>query len=146
MEHARKNLKISSIVVLIFTGLSLINIVFELLLGDLNNAELLTGSPENILLITKILLLAVAVLLLLPQLYIGFKGLKVAKSPNHSRGHIIWARILLVLALASLISPIVAILNQGSLMENVSSILSILVEVIVYFEYVKYAKELSRTL
>ena len=145
MEQARRHLKISSIVVLLFAGFTLLNLIFELWFGDLNNAEIPAGSPDNILLITKILLLSISFVLLLPQLYIGIKGLKEAKSPTDSKGHIVWGMILFVLTLVGLISPAVAIIKREAVFENVSSLCSILVEVVVFFDYIKCARLVAQT-
>ena len=146
MEQSRKNLKISSIVVLVFAGLSLLNLVFELLFGEINRAEIPAGSPNNILLITKIILAVVTIVLLLPQVYIGIKGLKVAKNPDASKGHIIWGTILFVLSIVGMVSPVINIVTQNNIGENVSTLLSILVETLVYFEYIKYAKAVAKAI
>ena len=94
MEQAKKNLKTFSIFVLLYAGASLIKILTELLLGDLNSAEIPVGSPDNILMITKMVLLGISLILLLPRVYVGCKGLKIAKKPDASKGHIIWAMII----------------------------------------------------
>ena len=78
--------------------------------------------------------------MLLPQAYIGFKGLKMAKNPDYSKGHIIWGIILFVLTFLELLPPFVAFLQgDGSAFENVADFLSIAVDAAVLFEYVKYA-------
>ena len=141
---SRKGLKISSIVVLIFAVVSVLNIVSELLFGDLNNAEIPAGSPDNILLITKIILLAVSFVLLLPQIYIGLKGLKLAKYPDSSRLHIVIGIILLVLTAVDLISPMISVIKMESVFQNVSELCGVIVEVMVYYEYVKYARAVSQ--
>ena len=139
MKNNRKHLKYSSLAILALAGFSLINIVSELLFGELNNAQIPDGSPDNILLITKVILTAVSFLCLLPQVYVGIKGLKVAKNPDSSKGHIIWGTILLVIAIAGLISPAVAIIKQDAVFENASELLSIAIEVAFLFDYVKYS-------
>ena len=149
MEQARKNLKTSSIVVLILTALSLINILFELFFGELNKelngAAIPEGSPENIVFITQIFILVVSLLVLLPQLYIGVKGLKIAKSPDSSRGHIVWGVILLVFTALGLFSPFVALIEgNGEAFGNASELCSIAVDVVVLFEYVKYARTVRK--
>ena len=141
---SRKGLKMSSIVVLIFAVVSVLNIVSELLFGDLNNAEIPAGSPDNILLITKIILLAVSFVLLLPQIYIGLKGLKLAKYPDSSRLHIVIGIILLVLTAVDLISPMISVIKMESVFQNVSELCGVIVEVMVYYEYVKYARAVSQ--
>lgn len=144
MEQTRKNLKTSSVIVLVLAGLSLLNILFGLffgeLSGELNNAEIPEGAPGNIVLITQIFVLVVSLLLLLPQVYIGIKGLRIAKNPNASKGHIVWGIILIVFTAIGLLSPLLALVQgNGEAFANVSDLLSIAVDVFVLFEYVKYA-------
>ena len=143
MEQSRKNLKIASIVVLVFAGFSLLELVGELLFGDLNQAAIPEGAGDNILMITKIILIVVGLLCTIPQVYIGLKGLKVAKNPDSSRGHIIWGIILLAISAFGLISSLVEVFKQGNTFEDISGVLSIVVEVCIFFEYVKYAKDVA---
>lgn len=144
MEQAKKHLKTMSIVVLILAGLSLINILFALFFGELNeelqNATIPEGAPENVGQIAQIFILVVALLLLLPHLYIGIKGIKIAKKPNSSVGHIVWGVILIAFTALALVSPILG-LAQGSdeVFANISALCSIVVDLMVLFDYVKYA-------
>ena len=144
MEQTRKHLKFSSLAILALAGFSLINTVSELLVGELNYAEIPAGSPDNILLIAKIILMAVSLVCILPQVYIGIKGLKVAKNPDSSKAHIVWGMILLALAVIGLVSPLVAIMKQDAVLENASALLSILIEVAFLYDYVKYARAVAR--
>ena len=149
MEQARKNLKTTSIIVLALAGLSLLNLIFGIFFGDLNtelnNATIPDGSPDNVILITKIFVLVVSFLMLLPQLYVGLKGLKMAKKPDSSRGHIIWGIILLVFTACGLLSPLSAFLQGDSdAFANVAEFMSIAVDVFVLFEFVKYARAVRK--
>ena len=146
MEQIRKNLKLSSIVVLVLAGFSMLQVVCELFLGELGNAITTEGASDNTLLITRIFLLSFALLLTSPGIYIGIKGLRIAKEPNPSKGHIVWGIILLVITLLSLISPVVDIINNGFRYDCISGLLSIAVEAAVFFEYVKYAVALRKTI
>lgn len=124
---------------------SLLQIVSELLYGELNNAVIPEGAPENILPITKIVLFSVALLLTLPNIYIGIKGLRIAKKPNSSKGHIVWAIILLVFASLSLIEQGVGFIHDGFNFENISAFCSIVVEVTVFVEYFRLAIAVRKT-
>lgn len=145
MEQTRKYLKLSSIAVLALAFFSLLQIVSELLYGELNNAVIPEGAPENILPITKIVLFSVALLLTLPSIYIGIKGLRIAKKPNSSKGHIVWAIILLVFASLSLIEQGVGFIHNGFNFENISAFCSIVVEVTVFVEYIRLAIAVRKT-
>ena len=144
MEQAKKHLKWTSIALLALAGSTLLQIVAELLFGDLNNAEIPAGSPDHILMITKIILLGFSCVMLFPQVYVGVKGLLVVKAPNASKGHIIWAIILFVFTLVDLLSPAFALVMQDNVNENLSLLLGGLVEASVYFDYIKYAKVIAR--
>ena len=124
---------------------SLLQIVSELLYGELNNAVIPEGAPENILPITKIVLFSVALLLTLPNIYIGIKGLRIAKKPNSSKGHIVWAIILLVFAALFLIEQGVGFIHDGFNFENISAFCSIVVEVTVFVEYIRLAIAVRKT-
>lgn len=144
MEKSRKNLKIYSVIILLFAGLTLLSLVAELWLGELNNAEIPEGAPENILSITRVFVLVVSFVLLLPRLYVGFKGLKMAKNPDSSNGHIVWGMILLVISVIGLISPITALAESKNIFDGVMELLGVIVDVVVFYGYVKYAKAVSK--
>ena len=145
MEQKKKQLKSASILVLIFAGLSLVKIIAELILTDLNVTTIPEGLPENILLITKIVFAVISVLLLIPNVYIGIKGLKLASNPDSStKAHIIWGIILLVLTVLSLVSPITDIMQKQNVSANISILLGGLLDAIVLFDYVKCAKALAK--
>ena len=143
-EKTRKNLKNASLLVLLFVGLTLLQVVTELLFGDLNNAQVPEGAPENIVMITKVFLLVFSLVLLLPKIYVGLKGLRVAKKPDASKKHIVWAMIIFGISALGLIEPVVGIINQGGIKEHASVLFGVLLELVIYYDYIKYAKEVSK--
>ena len=144
MEQAKKRLKTASLIVLLFAGLTLLGIITELAYGDLNSAQIPAGSPENILLITKMILLGVTAVLLLPKVYVGIKGLKMAKAPTASKTHIIVSVIIFVILLLELIEPILGIVNGGGFKENFSSLAGLLLELVIYYDYIKAANAVAK--
>ena len=146
MEQTRRNLKLTSIAVLALAGFSFIQIVSELLFGEINNVAIPEGAPENILRITKIFLFSLSLLITLPNIYIGIKGLRIAKNPNPSKGHIVWGIILFVFASLSLIGTVVDCISSGFQYEGITAFSSILVEAAVLFEYVQYAIAVRKTI
>ena len=144
MEKAKKFLRIESIIILFFAGLSLINLVTELVFADFDNIVIPEGSPENILLIAKICFFVISFVILLPNIYIGIKGLKMAKNPDSSKAHIVWAKVLLIINLLALVSPIINIVQQVNVGGNVSTVLSLAVNIIIFCDYIKYAKAVSK--
>ena len=140
MERSRKHLKISSIVILIYAAATLLNLFAEIFFGELNSAEIPDGSPANILLITKIVLTVFSFIFLLPEIYVGLKGLKMAHNPDSSRFHILLAMILLGFTAVSMITPTVALFKGDSLGANLGDVLGMVVEIFIYYDYVKYAR------
>ena len=140
MEQSRKQFKIASLVVLIFTAFTLVNLIAEIFYGDLSNAALPEGAPSNALAVTQIFVLVFSFVMLLPQVYIGWKGLRVAKNPDDSKGHIIWAAILLGFAVLGLIEPVIALIQQGGTYGNISDLFGGLLDVIIFYEYIQYAR------
>lgn len=144
MEQAKKNLKLSSIFVLLFAALTLIQIIAALAFGPLNQAELPADAPENILNITKIFLLVITLVMLVPNIYVGVKGLRVAKKPNTSKGHIIWAWILFAFSVLALVDPVVACLKDGAWADNYRSLFSIGLDLVIYYEFIVHAKAVAK--
>ena len=112
-----------------------------LLWGDFGAPE---GTDPNILLAAKISILVITLLMLLPSVYVGVKGLRIAKNPSPAKAHIVWAKIIFVFTVLALITPIVSIVKQGDIGANIASVSSILLEIIIYFDYIKYAQAVRR--
>lgn len=144
MKETRKKLKNFAVIALALAVLSLINVLFELFFGELNsalnNAIVPDGAPGNIVLIAKVFVLVVSLFIILPQIYIGVKGIRIAKDPDSSISHIVWGIILVIFTASSLISPLLSIIRgDANVLENASQLLSVGVDVFVLVEYVKYA-------
>lgn len=141
MEKSRKHLKTNSIVILILTFATILNLLSALI--ELNRVAIPIDAPENTLIITKIIIIIVSTVILLPQIYIGIKGLKVAYKPDDSKSHIVVATILLVLTVLGTISPVVAVIKQQDVWENVRTLLYSLVEISVFYDFIKSAKAVA---
>ena len=140
----RKHLKWSSVAILAFVGFTLLELVAEIFLGELNNVAVPEGAPANVLLITKIILLCVSALFTLPGIYVGLKGLKIAKNPDSSKGHIVWAKILLAIAVLSLAAPVFGFISKADGVETLGGLFSILLEIVIYFDYIKHATAVAK--
>ena len=138
MEQSRKNLKIMSVVVLIFAACSLVHMAAALIFNAISVSTLPAGiSPDMI----KLIVAGVTILLLLPQVYVGLRGLQIAKNPVATKGHIIWAVILFVLSALSIIDPIVGIVTNNNVSGNISMVLGVALELFVFYDFIKYANE-----
>ena len=144
MENTRKHLKAVSGIVLALAGLSLLGIVYELIAGEINSSEIPAGSPDNILMITKIILLVISGIMLLPQTYVGIKGIMVAKNPDSSRSHILVAMILFGFLAVEVILEFIGIFTSGNIGESASNFLSLAVDAGIMFDYIMCAKAVAR--
>ena len=79
MENSKKNLKIMSICILICTAITLVRLVLELVYAGVKGQF---EASKGIVLASLIITFVIAFIILLPQIYVGLKGLKIAKNPN----------------------------------------------------------------
>ena len=143
MEKAKRNLKEISIVLLILVGLSLVRMIVEVALGGLMVQELPEGVTEELMQAALIIVFVIGLLILLPQIYVGIKGIKESKKPTSSRAHIVWAKIIFVLSIIALISPISSLIQGADIVDNVLTLVDILLDVVLYFLFIIYANKVS---
>ena len=139
MKKIQKNLKEASIVVLIFTALSFIRMAVQLFFIDFDMEGVTDGLTKGIAQATLIVLSVVSFALLLPQLYVGIKGLKVAKNPDSSKAHIVWAIILLGLTIVGVPSTVSDMIQTGEIAGNLLELADALLDVLVYGAFIKFA-------
>ena len=144
MEQARKNLKLYSIVVLIYTAASAVQLSLGLWFDNFGGAPVPEGSTGNVLLITKIVVSVVSALVFLPEIYIGIKGLMIAEKPDSSTRHIFWAKVLFVIAVLAILFSVINLIRQDNAGDAVGNILSLAVELFIYYDYIKYAKLVAK--
>ena len=146
MEDSRKQLKLTSVIILFLAVLTAARTIVEVIFGSINNAALPDGATENLLLITKIVLLVLTAFILLPSIYIGVKGIKIANDPKPGKAHIVWAGILLVLACISVVDPIITLISSGINVDNVMGFLSVAIEIYFFNDYIKHASIIRRSI
>lgn len=144
MGQNRKHLKISSIIVLILTGLTFLRVAGKFLFSDSGIAMLPDGSSVILKLIVRFILVAVTLVYLLPQTYVGVRGLHIAKAPAKTKGHIVWAWILLVIAILGLIEPVTMIVQNASLSGNALALFQGLLSIAIYVYYIKCATAVKK--
>ncbi|MBR5272255.1 MAG: hypothetical protein IKU25_02530 [Clostridia bacterium] len=137
MEQSRKNLKIMSIALLVLAGLSFVRILLELFLHDYN----VDSADRPYLLAGLIIIAAISFLILLPQVYCGIKGFNVSKNPDSSKGHIVWAIILLVISAIAVVAYLVEAIKTGEYRANFSVIIDNILDVCIYASFIQYAKQ-----
>ena len=92
-----------------------------------------------------IILCVVSAILLIPQLYVGIKGIKISNNPDSSKGHIVWAIIFGVISVAGIFSPISSLTQSGDVVGDVIELANRVLDVIIYFAYARYAIKVSKS-
>ena len=100
METSRKNLKSMSLLVLVLAALALARNIMAVVSTGFKVDNIPEGMTEAFVKATMIGAFIGSIILLIPQIYVGIKGLKIANNPEiSSKGCIIVAKVLLVLAI-----------------------------------------------
>ena len=143
MSISRNHLKEASFLVLLFTAFSFIRMIIQVFVGfEADPTQV--GVSHEIIVVTMIVMFVVGLILLLPQLYVGVKGMKIAKNPTSSKGHIVWAVSRLVFSAFGIISTVTSIAEQINVVDNVITLVDHALDVIVYCMYIKYANRVLK--
>ena len=154
MEESKKNLKVASYVIIVLAIVNVIILGIGFANGQLKKdieASVEQSMQEsgastteveesydiifNATLYGTIGATALGVLL---DVYLGIKGLHQSEGKIKGKGNIVWAKIIFVLSVISLVMSIIP-LTKGQV--SVSSFISSLAGAIIIFYYLKYAKE-----
>lgn len=141
MEKSKKNLREMSLLILILAGLALIRMIVSLCVNGIHIDAAQAGVSPELAKATGIAIVVASFVALLPQIYVGFKGLKVANGDATGKAHIVWAAILLVFAVISLFDPISAITKNVHLIDNILELIARALDVLIYFLFIKFARE-----
>ena len=144
MEKSKQNLKVMSILILALTALSCVKMIVNLCTGGLKVDKVPEGMTEGLMMVSLIISAAVSFALLLPQVYVGIKGLKFAETPDSSKAHIVWAIVLAILAGVGTISAISGITQSDKLVTSLINAIDSGLDVVVFIVYAVEAKRLSR--
>ena len=146
MEKTKQNLKWNSYLVLFFAAWTLVQLVVALFCGNLDFSLLSTEATEGMILTAKIIVVAISVLLLLPQVFVGCRGLQIAKNPTgtKTKAALVWSVILLVISVWGLVDPIIGIVKQTNVTDNVFLAFSNLAEAILFFDAIRLTKALTK--
>lgn len=137
MEKSRRSLKFMSEIILICLTFSFLRSILEVFLTKVDNDNI----PTQFLIIAKIMLCVIYAVLYLPQVYIGVKGIKVAKNPDSSKAHIVWAVIFIVFAVFAAISAVSGLIKAEDVTGNIFGLIDAVIDLGLYFFYVKFAKQ-----
>ena len=148
MEKMRKNLKITSIAILILTVFSLVTSITTLAFDGIQVPEesLSGGLSKDIAYITLTIIWVFGIITLLPSIYIGLKGLKIAKNPDNSKSHMVWAVIMIILGGISAITSVSSLSGSADLLGDILSLISTLLQIALYVIFFREAKQIRNSL
>ena len=144
MEKERKSLKELSILVLVFVGLSLIRMVVDVVINGFTSTPLIKGLTQDAANIIFIVSFIISLLFLIPEIYVGYKGIKISQKPNNSKSHIIFAKVIFVLIIISLVGTILELVKGANLAINIFTLADILIDAVLYYLYIKYANKIRK--
>ncbi len=152
MEENKKNLKITSYVIIILAIFNIVLMGINFATGELrDNARKLTeesiqaeGATESEEVEGNVVDMAVygtigaTAIGVLFDVYLGIAGLRQAKGASKGKLNIILATIVFVLALIGLIPMIISLTKNQT---SISSLVSSLLGLVIMFYYISYAKK-----
>lgn len=152
MTQAKKNLRDMSILVLLITGLSLIRLVIEAFLGGVFTVGVLSTIPEGmskelattITLVGQIVVWGIAILALIPHLFVGLRGLKNAEGPMDKLGHVTWAKVLFVFAVIASISAMIELFSSKNIVNDIITFINVALDAIIFYLYIKSANQINK--
>ena len=151
MEESKKNLKITSYVIIVLAIFNIVLIGIGFASGQLKNdvevkiqnmkesgstAEEIDRDHDliyNILFNGTIVGVGLSTLL---YIYLGVKGLRQSEEKGKGKGNLVWAKLLFVLGIMSVI---MSVISFGEI--SISSFVSSLASLVIIYYYMKYAKE-----
>ena len=141
MNNSRRRLKEASFLVLLFTAFTLIRLAvrFFVVVFDVDPSQV--NASRELILIATIILFVINLICLIPQTYVGIRGIKIAENPTSTKGHIVWAVILLAFAVFSIIHTSIGIAESEKLTDSIFVLADHSLDVIVYCMYIKYANQ-----
>ena len=139
-EQTKKNLRIISLCLVIFSIVSLALAAMDLITFWMDRDNY-SGTSDGVVHASIGIVGVMSLLMVAVQIYIGLKGMKVAKEPDSSKGHITWATVFLVLSIIALVSPVMEMIQTKAIVANVVTIIDCLVDVLLYYYFIKWAKE-----
>ena len=141
---ARKNLKCMSILILALAAFTFVRVILQTFLVNFNTEVLPEGATAAAVLAAQIVFCVFSCILLLPQIYVGVKGMKISKNPDNSKAHIVWATILTVISVIGIVSPLSHMVRAEDIVGNLVALLNLVTDVAVYIAYVVYAKQVLK--
>jgi hypothetical protein len=130
----KEALKTLSVLILFLAGLTLTRTIVDLIVSGLPIANVADGMTKELMQITAIITVVLSCVLLLPQVYVGIKGIKVSNGAASSKAPFVWAIILAILSGIAAISGFSTMISAFTF-SNILAFVDIALDVVVYIFY-----------
>ncbi len=145
MKNNRKELKVFSIMILIFAGASILRSILDVCINGFQKIAT-TDLPENVTPemhhIASVVAFVIGLILFIPQIYIGIKGIHVTNGSSSGKAHIVWAIILAICSGITMISAISTLFGSFSV-DSLVDVLGIVVDFALYVFYFIFARKVN---
>ena len=143
MRNNRKELKALSILILVIVAFDIIrNIVEACINGIPQVKEVPDGMTKEMVQVSSVIAFALIFVVLIPQIYIGIKGINIANGGVNTKAHIIWSLILAVLSGVLVVSRTTDLIKEFNY-ENVMDVISPAIDVVMFAFYLVYARRVA---
>ena len=143
MEKTKKELKICAIIVLILCGFSFVRMIVDACVHGIPMPEVREGMSVDLAKTIAKISFVLSFVVLLPQIYVGIKGLKVANGDTCNKAARVWAIILTIVFLFSAISAVSTMIKAFTLNSFVAAldvVADTLLFAAIYFSFRKITK------
>ena len=116
MEKAKKDLRVYSLLILIVTAISLVKIIVDVITNGIPQpTEIPAGYTKEAVQVIATVAFVISLLLFFPEIYVGFKGLGIAKGDAVKGSFMLITLILTVVFAVSTISGFLEMTKAFSL-------------------------------
>ena len=139
----KKELKSFSIFILAITALSLIRIIVSVCVNGIPQpTESIEGMTQDMIQTISIISFVLALVLFIPQIYLGIKGIMIANGAKSGKAHIVWAIILIIVSIIALIFEMVSLIDAFNL-DTVMNALEPAIELALFAFYYVFARRVK---
>lgn len=143
MQKTKSEFKILSMLLLVLAALDAVRIITNLVKNVNAAQQALSGIAPELVKIAVIIAGVVSLALLLPDIFLGVRGIKIANGAEVTgRGHIIWAKVLLVFSIIAAVLAVVDLIGSSDILMSLLSLATAGIDVALYVFYIKYANAL----
>ena len=148
MDKNRKRLQIASLIILVITLFILVRNIVDVSI----HGFAATTIPEDLkdigitleaLTVVNIIIFVISLLILIPDAYVGIKGLQIVKTKTEKKSHITLAKLFVVLYGITVISTCMSFASTTNLPLTIVSLIIELITTLAFLFYAIYAKKVG---